>query len=93
VSLQRCSVTNAHSIYGNAIGFDIFTDSIDVDLTNCDVVALHADTFNATAFHLGGATSYSKLQNYCAAYITAGDVALDVWDEDGVRNTMRNQRC
>jgi len=93
VSLQRCSVTNAHSVYGNAIGFDIFTDSIDVDLTNCDVVALHADTFNATAFHLGGATSYSKLQNYCAAYITAGDVALDVWDEDGVRNTMRNQRC
>lgn len=93
VNLQRCSVTNLRSIHGNAIGFDIFTDSVDVDLTNCDVVALHADTHNATGFHLGGETSYSKLQSYCTAFITAGDTELDVWDEDGVRNTMHNQRC
>jgi hypothetical protein len=93
VRLQRCSVTNIESDYGNAIGFYIFTDSIDVDLTNCDAVAISALIHNSTAFHLGGETSYSKLQNYCAAFITAGDVALDVWDEDGVRNTMHNARC
>lgn len=93
VQVQRCSVTNVYSANGNAYGFDVFTDSTDIDIFNSDVVALHAPTGNATAFHLGGSTTYSNLQNYCAAYIRAGEVALDVWDEDGVRNTVRNNKC
>jgi len=93
VQLQRCSVINARSIHGNAIGFDVFTDSVDVDLFNCEVVILDSENEYATAFHLGGETTYSNLQNYCAAYVTGQKGSVDVWDEDGIRNTIRNKRC
>jgi hypothetical protein len=93
VEVKNCVAKDVRSFYGNAIGFDVFTDSIDIDLLNCVASSVRASSYNATGFHLGGQTSYSRLQNYCAEYISAGQHALDVWDEEGVKNVQKNARC
>jgi len=94
VRLNKVSVVDVASTHGNAYGYDIFTDSSNIRLQNTVAFLVRSQHSNATGYHLGGATSYSDLQNYCAAAVSAPEgTALAIWDENGVRNNYRNDRC
>jgi len=94
VRLSKVSVVDVESTHGNAYGYDIFTDSSNIRLQNTAAFLVQSQHGNATGYHLGGETSFSDLQNYCAAAVSAPEgVTLAVWDEDGIRNNYRNDRC
>lgn len=94
VRLNKVSVYDIESAHGNAFGYDIFTDSSNIRLQNTVAFLVRSYTGNATGYHLGGSTALSDVQNYCAAAISAPQgTALAIWDENGVRNNYRNDRC
>jgi len=94
ITVRSSYAAGVKSTHGNAIGFDIFTDSTNVDLTDCSASLVTADAHNATGFHLGGSTSFSDLRRWCATLITAPHgTALQVWDENGVKNDVHAENC
>lgn len=94
VRVRDSYVAGVNSSHGNALGFDVFTDSSDIRLNRCSASFINAQTKDATGFHLGGETSFSDLQQWCASLITAPrGRAAQVWDEEGVRNKIKVEHC
>ena len=62
VDVQLSSVTNLASLYGNAVGFDVLTDSENIDLSTVVVYEVLSERGDAVGVRFGAETSGGSLQ-------------------------------
>jgi hypothetical protein len=94
IRVRDSYAAGVESVHGNAVAFDVFTDSNNIDMNWCSASFITSDHHDATGFHLGGETSFSDLQQWCAILISAPrGRAAQIWDEEGVRNNIRQEHC
>lgn len=94
VLVHFCSVSGVRSYNGDAYGYDVFTDSTNVDFDQNDAFLITADHGNAVGFHLDRNTGFSDIERYCSLLVRAPNGhSYAVWNEQGCQNIVGDENC